>query len=243
MAHYESALYSPYGAYELKAKYQRNFLFGTLSMVALVILILAVAWIIKAMEGEALAASAPIVIKTVADLGPPPSVTKKPPQVQIDAPQVAMPKVGIPTPVADDEVIDEDVVIASRQELAEIVAPDISTMESGEDIIVDISDDDYIPAMDEFTPVEIQPAMIYKETPSYPRLAKQAGIEGLVWVKALVMKDGSVKEALIGKSSGTAALDEAAVKAAYKNKFKPGIQNGRPVNCWVTYKIEFILEN
>jgi hypothetical protein len=29
MSHVESALFSPYGAFELKAKYQRNFAMGT----------------------------------------------------------------------------------------------------------------------------------------------------------------------------------------------------------------------
>jgi len=39
-----SALYSPYGAYELKAKYQRNFMIGTLSTLGFVLLILSVFW-------------------------------------------------------------------------------------------------------------------------------------------------------------------------------------------------------
>jgi TonB family protein len=47
---------------------------------------------------------------------------------------------------------------------------------------------------------------------------------------------------MVGKSSGTESLDEAAVEAAYKCKFKPGIQNNRPIKVWVTYKVDFILE-
>lgn len=239
----ENAIYSPYGAYELKRKYQLNFLSGTLFTIGLVALILGVSWLVKVLTAEEAAFAAPVVIKTVADLGPPPSIAKKPPQVKVDVPQAAMPKIGIPTPVADDEVIDEDVVIASREELAEIVAPDITSMQGGDDIVVDIAEEDYIPAMDEFVPVEVVPEMIYDEKPEYPRLAKQAGIEGLVWVKALVRTDGTVSKAAVYKSSGTAALDEAAVNAAYKNRYKPGIQNGRPVNVWVTYKVEFNLSN
>jgi len=241
MSHSSSALYTPYGSYELKAKYQRNFLMATSSTVAMVLFILAVSWIIKALSEEEVLAGAPIIIKTVAELGPPPTIAKKPPQIKVDVPQAAMPKVGIPTPVADDEVLDEDVVIASREDLAEIVAPDVSDLANDGDIVVDIADDDYLPAQGEFTPVEIQPEMIYKETPEYPRLAQQAGIEGVVWINALVLRDGTVKEAAVYKSSGTAALDEAAVKAAYKNRFKPAIQNGRPVACWVAYKMEFVI--
>ena len=40
-------------------------------------------------------------------------------------------------------------------------------------------------------------------------------------------------------SSGVASLDDAAVKAAFKNRFKPGIQNGRPIACWVSYTVDF----
>ncbi|UCG62658.1 MAG: energy transducer TonB [Candidatus Zixiibacteriota bacterium] len=241
-----NALYSPYGAYELKARYQRNFGLGTIITLAFVLLILLVVWVITALGEEDLEAIdlSSRVIKTVADLGPPPSVQKRPPQVNVNQPQVAAPKVGIPKPVADDEVIDEDVVLATRDELAEIVAPDITAASDGEgDIVVDIADDDYLPAPDEFYPVEIYPEMIHQTTPEYPRLARQAGITGIVWVRALVDKEGNVRKAMVHKTSGTKSLDEAAVAAAYDNKFKPGIQNGRPVNCWVSYKVTFELDN
>jgi protein TonB len=242
MSYANSALYSPYGAFELKSKYQRNFIYGTLTAVGLVVMILVVSWIVKALSAEEEAFGAPVVIKTIADLGPPPSIAKKQPQVQVNAPQVAMPKVGIPTPVADEEVTDDNVVIASRQDLEQIVAPSVSSMESSDNIVVDIQEDEYIPAMDEFVPVEIQPEMIFEAKPEYPRLAKQAGITGLIWVKVLVGKDGTVKKAAVYKSSGTQSLDDAAVEAAYKNKFKPGIQNGQPVNCWATYRVQFSLD-
>ncbi len=235
------ALYSPYGAYELKSKYQRNFLLGTLITLAFVILILVIAWIISSLPEEDYSSVPKVTIKTIADLGPPPSIAKKPPQVKVSAPQVAAPKVGIPKPVADDEVLDEDVVIASRDELAEIVAPDITESAEGGEISVEIDPEEYLPAPDEFIPLEIEPEPIYRQEPEYPRLAKQAGITGVVWVNALVDEEGKVIKAIVAKSSGTVSLDEAAVKAAYKNRYKPGIQNGRPVKVWVTYPVEFKL--
>ena len=236
-----SSIYSMYGAYELKAKYQRNFSLGTLSTVALVLVVLGTFWAIKIMSGQDEIIAPSVIIKTVADLGPPPSIAKKPPQVQVEKPNVAVPKVGIPKPVADDEVLDEDVVIASREDLAEIVAPDITAGSGDGDIVVDISDEDFLPSPDAFIAVEIFPEMIKEHKAEYPRLAKQAGLEGLVWVKALVDENGNVLDAIVGKTSGVTSLDEAAVKAAYENKYKPGIQNGRPIKVWVTYKVEFNL--
>jgi TonB family protein len=241
MAH-ANALYSPYGAYELKSKYQRNFAFGALSVLSLVLLILLTTWIIALIRGggdDVLAGT--VRIKTIAELGPPPTIAKKPPQINVQKPNIAAPKIGIPKAVEDDQVQDQDVTIASREELADIQAPDISANTGDQNVVVDIKEDEYLPPPDEFVAVEVQPEMIYQEKPEYPRIAKQAGLTGLVWVKALVDKEGNVRQAMVGKTSGTQALDEAAVAAAYKNKFKPAIQNGRPVAIWVTYKMEFKL--
>lgn len=235
------SLWSPYGAYELKSKYQRNFLLGTGLTTAFVLLILLVSWVAGMEDDFDPNAMAAVVIKTVADLGPPPSIAPKAPQVKVAAPDVVAPKVGIPKPVADDEVMDDDVVLATKDELAEIVAPDISSV-VGDGIIIDI-DDDYLPAPDEFIPLEIQPEMIRQETPKFPRLAKQAGITGIVWINAALDEQGKVIDVVIAKSSGTVALDEAAVKAAWKCIFKPGIQNGRPVRCRVVFKVDFVLDN
>ncbi len=242
MSHTESALYSPYGAFELKSKYQRNFMFGTLSVLGFVLFILLVAWVVSSMGQETAISDQVTVIKTVADLGPPPTLAKKPPQVQVNQPQVAAPKVGIPVPVADDEAPEEDVVMATREEMADIAAPDIAA-DANQDIKVDIAEEDYLPSIDEFVAVEQSADMVYEEKPVYPRLAEQAGLEGVVWVKALVGSDGSVKNAVVFKSSGTPSLDEAAVAAAPKCKYKPAIQNGRSVAMWVAYKVEFTLKN
>ena len=167
----------------------------------------------------------------------------RPPQINVQKPNIAAPKIGIPKAVEDDQVQDQDVTIASKEELADIQAPDISANTGDQNVVVDIKEDEYLPPPDEFVPVEVQPEMIFQQQPEYPRIAKSAGLTGLVWVKALVDKEGNVRQAMVGKSCGTQALDDAAVAAAYKNKFKPAIQNGRPIALWVTYKVEFKLND
>ncbi len=107
---------------------------------------------------------------------------------------------------------------------------------------VDSSQTEKLPEMgsDEgYTPVEVAPEMIREQVPEYPRLAKQAGQEGTVWVKSLVDKDGRVRDVLVAKSSGVPLLDQSAVKAAYGCLFKPAIQRGQPIAIWVTYKVGF----
>ena len=99
------------------------------------------------------------------------------------------------------------------------------------------------PAPDSFVACEMMPEMIYEHLPDYPHLAQTVGWEAEVWIKALVDKNGNVCDAMVLKSSGSkAGFDDEALKAAYKCKYKPGIQNGRPVPVWVSYKVEFILE-
>ncbi len=145
--------------------------------------------------------------------------------------------------MADDEILDDDIVLATREELAEIVVASIITDEGGRGIVVDIANEDfdYIPDIDEFVPAEIPPEMIYQVAPKYPHLAKKSGMEGRVWTQALADKDGTVREAVVAKSSGLVALDEAALRAAKYNRFKPGIQNGKPISIWVTYQVDFVL--
>ena len=91
-------------------------------------------------------------------------------------------------------------------------------------------------------PGEVCPEMVYQASPEYPRQAKRHGVTGVVWVKALVDTSGSVLDVLIHKSSGSKLLDQAAVKNARTCRYQPGIQDGRPVNCWVSYKVEFMLD-
>ncbi len=91
--------------------------------------------------------------------------------------------------------------------------------------------------------VEVYPKMIAYDAPEYPNLARRIGLEGVVWVKALVLKTGMVAKATVHKTSGNLHLDNAAVVAAYQNKFQPGVQKGKAINCWVCWKVTFVLDD
>jgi TonB family protein len=110
-------------------------------------------------------------------------------------------------------------------------------------IIVDLEPENLLPKPGDFVYAEIYPEFVYRHQPDYPWLAKQAGITGTVTVWVLVNEEGNVIEAVVYKSSGNTSLDEAAVQAAYKCKFKPGIQNGWPIKVPVIYGVEFELTN
>jgi len=96
-----------------------------------------------------------------------------------------------------------------------------------------------LPGIDEFVPVDEIASMTEAASPVYPKVARDAGLEGKVWIKVLVDRDGTVVDAVVYKSCGLNILDQEALKAAKRNKFKPARQNGKPVATWVAYPVVF----
>lgn len=97
------------------------------------------------------------------------------------------------------------------------------------------------PAPDEFIKVDTPPQMIQNVQPAYPAAEKEARIEGTVVIKALIDKDGAVVKAMVEQTSHDDALDKSALEAAYKNKYKPAVSEGKPTAVWVAYKVIFDL--
>jgi len=95
--------------------------------------------------------------------------------------------------------------------------------------------------MDKFVEVEIMPDIINQVNPVYPEEAKKNGIEGRVWVKALVSKEGNVKKAVAVKSDNE-IFNQAAIEAAMKYRFTPAMQSGKPVAVWVVMPFKFELD-
>ena len=241
MAQNYCGLYRPYGAFELKATYQRNLLCGTLAVTALVAAILVVAAVYPRPQmvvidtGDDLARIDSIVVELTTQ----PSILYDAPDFPVAEQKAPVDLIGtIPVPV-DDALFDdrEDVVIPSRMDLALAVGPGVRT---DQDLVGGIVDTvgEYFPDINEFVPVEIPVQLIKKYVGPYPRLAERAGLTGQVTVQALIDKDGKVREVRIARSSGVASLDEAARRWAYRCIFSPGIQNKRPIACWVSLWIQ-----
>jgi protein TonB len=77
---------------------------------------------------------------------------------------------------------------------------------------------------------------------TYPLIAQDNGIEGTVYVKFIVDKDGIVREVSILRGVDP-ALDNAAIDAIKDApKWEPGKQRGKPVRVSCTMPIAFVLE-
>jgi protein TonB len=65
-------------------------------------------------------------------------------------------------------------------------------------------------------------------TPDYPAIARDANIEGSVTVRVTIGPDGRVENAVVVQSSGNAALDDAALKAARESLYRAPTLDGQP---------------
>ena len=88
-------------------------------------------------------------------------------------------------------------------------------------------------------------AVQYIEPPQveYPRPSLRRGETGLVIVRAFVGSGGGAPHSVqVERSSGHARLDQAALAAVHKARFKPYAEAGRPVEGWALIPIRFELE-
>ena len=230
-----------YGAIELKKSYQLNLAKGLVLAAALHLAIIG-SFMLYGYLTRINEEDIPVItIRSITDLAPPPSVQARPPQVQVEAPKIAPPSVGIPKPVPD-EMVKEEVNIATRQELATLINPSAvqSSGSEGAALVIDIPDEDFLPSASDFVAVEQEPVIIKKVDPKYPEMARTTGLTGTVVLRILVYKDGSVKDVIVVRPSGTnVGFEEAAINAVKQWVFKPAIQNQKPVSVWVNYPIKF----
>jgi protein TonB len=76
----------------------------------------------------------------------------------------------------------------------------------------------------------------------YPLAAQENGIEGTVFIRFIVDKDGSISGVQVIRGVDP-SLDQAAVAAVQKApKWEPGQQRGKPVRVSCTIPIQFSLE-
>jgi TonB family protein len=90
-------------------------------------------------------------------------------------------------------------------------------------------------------PVEALPAeIVSKPTPVYTEEAKMLGIEGEVWLEVLFESSGKVQVVRVVRGLGH-GLDEAAIQAAQRIRFKPALRNGQPADSTGVLHITFQL--
>jgi protein TonB len=232
------------GAYDLKRSYQRNVAigFGVSGMMHVTALVTLVLCVFQAKE---------ITVTVPNNFGRDTTIFIMPPHISRQeytdpvktTENKAVKEFGIPTPVPD-ELAPTTVEIPDQQQLSAL-APDtpIENLGVGFKANIDSIVSAIIPLPDMPTFYDEPPIVVAQITPEYPKLAERAGIEGFVWIKAFINKEGKVLDVIVIKSSPPdVGFEEAAITAANQTVWKPAISNGMPIGVWITYKVEFKLK-
>jgi TonB family protein len=176
-------------------------------------------------------------------LGPPPSLTRADlaPPMAVTVPTAKLPD-GVPVPVVDAEVNVEQ-TIASQLERGAIAGTatgnnDGTVTAVGPPVDVPIEEESLLPR--EW--VERPPIPVIEVVPEYPELARKLGIQGTVWIKVLVDKEGKARKAVVVRSDAD-IFDDPAVRAAMQWVFTPGMMNSGPVAVWAMVPFRFRLSN
>jgi protein TonB len=82
--------------------------------------------------------------------------------------------------------------------------------------------------------------LLQQVKPVYPPLAKQARIQGVVVLEAIIGKDGAVSEVKV--ITGHPLLQQAAIDAVSQWKYKPTLLNGEPVEVVTTVTVNFAFQ-
>ncbi|MCX7798499.1 MAG: energy transducer TonB [Melioribacter sp.] len=235
---------SIYGAFELKKLYPRNFSIGLVIAVVLHIILITSYYFYLSVTKEKEENVPTVRVLKYSELGPPPSITNEVPQQISVAGPAAAPTVGVPVPVPDEEAPPEQ-TIATQQELSQQTSPVLTeglgsgTTQITQDIKIEKEEEE--PDINAFVPVEKLPEMVVAAQPTYPEIAKRAGITGKVYVKVLIDKEGKPKKAVIIKSDAE-VFNEPAIEAAMKCAFTPALQNNKPVSVWIVIPYKFTLQ-
>ena len=158
---------------------------------------------------------------------PPPPPPPPPPSTQIEI-------------VEDDAVIEEEVEIETT-EVEETTTVDIVQMpaeavvESEPEVFLIVEDPPSFPGG------EAEMFKVLGESLKYPPMARDAGIQGIVYVEFIVMEDGAVSDVKVLRGIG-GGCDEAAVDVVKKMpKWNPGKQRGQAVRVRFRLPIRFTL--
>ncbi len=175
---------------------------------------------------------------------PPPIVTRqdaRPPLDQVI--EITQAKLGVPVPVEAWRC--GDLSFPSNDDLANLMPvwdPAGAGWKEGDSLVVSIPEGvgSTDPGPGDFVAAEEMPVLIHLPAPAYPEMARQAGMEGTVMVRALVGKDGKVQKAFVTES--LPMLDDAAIASVRGAVFKPALQQHKPVAVWVQVPMRFSLQ-
>jgi protein TonB len=247
-----------YGAYELRKENPRHTNRALIIGVAVFVLAISFKTILNKLEGFIPKADEKVKITEVVLPPPPVDETKKPPPPPPEPPKPKVDQVRFPPPVVkpDNEVREKEPPTVKELEVADPGQKD-QKGDPNADIRIDepVGNSDVKQVVEEnpnqiFTAVEQQPSFGNDENAfnkylsksiRYPAVARENNVQGRVILTFVVERDGSLTDIKVLRGIGS-GCDEEAIRALKSSpKWKPGIQNGRPVRVQFSVPVAFAL--
>ena len=140
---------------------------------------------------------------------------------------------------SDDEYVQRRIAEADRElEEVRLAQEEMEEQQKRQEKLV--GEDGVYKSVDQPPKVEGGLASLTQDA-TYPAAAREQGLEGRVYVEAVVNPDGSVREAKVLRGLGE-ALDQEALRVVKNATFTPGTYNGEPVPARTTVWIQFRLQ-
>ncbi|MGF7041250.1 energy transducer TonB [Mucilaginibacter lappiensis] len=248
-----------YGAYELRRDNSKNTVKALVIAIVLFVFIISLPTIINKIKGLIPKPDQKVKITDVVLLPPPPvDQTKKPPPPPPEPPKPKVDQVRFPPPVVkpDNEVKEKEPPTVKELQVA-----DPGQKDQKGDPNADIRIDEPVGNSDIKQVVEADPNQIFtsvEQVPEfpggldkfgaylskairYPAVARENGTQGRVIVTFVVERDGSLTDIKVTRGIGSGCDEEAVRVLKNSPKWKPGIQNGRPVRVQYSVPISFTL--
>lgn len=234
----------PYGAPELERAYRKYFTGALLLGIALAYSLVGCYWGgVYFLKDDASPPPRLTVIRDPLKLAPPPSIAgaKALPPISAETP-AAKPSTGTPVPVPDTEVNPEQAFVTPQELNASVETrgegTGVLSREANIEAPIQIQDDSPPPKVVFF---QKAPGIVKHVQPTYPEIARKAGIEGTVWVELWVTKEGNVKKAVVVKSMAE-IFNQPTIDAAIQLVFTPAMMQNGPVAVWVTMPFHYRLK-
>ena len=168
------------------------------------------------------------IVITQRDEPPPPP---PPPQQQATVLQVVEDDVDVDMDLDIDAEMDEDAEI----EDAPVVQEEEEDVQE-EEIFM------FVEETAEFPGGDAARIKYLRDHIKYPEMAKESNIQGTVYLKFVVEKDGSITHIQVLRGIGGGCDEEAVRVIKNMPKWKPAKQRGRPVRLWFSMPIKFTLQ-
>jgi len=81
--------------------------------------------------------------------------------------------------------------------------------------------------------------LVYRVQPVYPPIARQAGVQGTVLLRALISKTGTIEQ--LSMQSGHPMLARAAIEAVRQWRYRPYLLNDEPIEIETEITVNFTL--